>query len=96
MKSFQDQVFLIRSSIFTKRNILLSIILILILLILLVCFHLIFFVTDYQLINESKNIDMRTLLVYGEENKDFSQIDKLEHVVYNKALSPHPAHLRCL
>ena len=85
MKSFQDKVFLIRSSIFTKRNILLSIILILILLILLVCFHLIFFVTDYQLINESKNIDMRTLLVYGEENKDFSQIDKLEHVVYNNS-----------
>ena len=80
MNSFQDKIFFIRSSIFTKRNVLLSIILVLILLILLVCFHLIFFVTDYQMINESKNIDMRTLLVYGEENKDF---EKAIRAIYN-------------
>ena len=81
--NLKDKCFFIKSNLFKKKNILLSIILVLFILILLLCFNLIYFVIDYKNTNFEKNVDMRTLLVYGDENSDYSKINDIAHVIYN-------------
>ena len=61
--NLKDKCFFIKSNLFKKKNILLSIILVLFILILLLCFNLIYFVIDYKNTNFEKNVEMKTAII---------------------------------
>lgn len=77
-----DKLENIKSRLFKKNNIPFITILSLILFAIFICLTMIYFVYEFKKENINKNIDARTLIVNGEEEK-YDLINKIEHVELN-------------
>lgn len=79
----KDMFCYIKSKFFRKKNIFFIIILSFIILISFFSLTLLQFVIGYKNDMINKNMQVRTLIVYAEEEEDYDKIDELEHIIFN-------------
>lgn len=88
--SFKDQMFIVKSKLFSKRNKLLIAILTFLILVLQVCITTVYIMNYYTKTTNARNVGLRSLQVTAQnEDQDYSIIDDIEHVKVNVSSKYH-------